>query len=139
MTERRNITKEDVLLKTRLISEGARFDVKGPLQWGVGDPFVGPVVIFKDRNMLISYVPTGQVCIIFVSLSMTWMLRPKNSRKMEAKSYSCTRLPSLSPSRESPTWRSQDLASSLSLDKNLPSKAGGSKIGHMTFLLKTMV
>lgn len=52
MTERRNITKEDVLLKTRLISEGARFDVKGPLQWGVGDPFVGPVVIFKDRNMV---------------------------------------------------------------------------------------
>ena len=36
MTERRNISKEDVLLKTRLMSEGVRLDIKGPLQWGAG-------------------------------------------------------------------------------------------------------
>ena len=34
MTERRNISKEDVLLKTRLMSEGVRLDIKGPPQWG---------------------------------------------------------------------------------------------------------
>ena len=34
MTEKRNITKEDVLLKTRLLAEGVRYQVKGPLQWG---------------------------------------------------------------------------------------------------------
>ncbi len=35
-TGKRNITKEDVLLKTRLMSEGVRYDIKGPLQWGAG-------------------------------------------------------------------------------------------------------
>ena len=34
MTEKRNITKEDVLLKTRLIAEGVHFDFKGPSQRG---------------------------------------------------------------------------------------------------------
>ncbi len=33
-TGKRNITKEDVLLKTRLLAEGVRYEAKGPPQWG---------------------------------------------------------------------------------------------------------
>lgn len=52
MSEKREVTKEDILLKTRLISEGARLEVKGELQWQVGDPFVGPIIVFSDRKMV---------------------------------------------------------------------------------------
>ncbi len=33
MTEKRNITKEDIFLKTRILAEGVRLDVKGPALW----------------------------------------------------------------------------------------------------------
>ena len=33
MTEKRNITKEDIFLKTRLLAEGVRLEVKGPSLW----------------------------------------------------------------------------------------------------------
>ncbi len=45
MTEKRNITKEDVLLRTRLTAEGAQLEVKGPLLWEPTAQLTAPHIV----------------------------------------------------------------------------------------------
>ena len=52
MAGRRSATRDDIFLKTRLISEGVQLIVDGPLEWSVGDPFVGPIIIFNECDMV---------------------------------------------------------------------------------------
>ena len=52
MTEKRKATKEDILLKTRLIAEGARFDVRGEYLWESKDAFIEPIVIFDECDIV---------------------------------------------------------------------------------------
>lgn len=52
MTEKRDPTKEDVLLKMRLLAEGVRYDVKGPLLWESTDKFVDVTVVFDDCELV---------------------------------------------------------------------------------------
>jgi len=55
MTEKRNITKEDVLLKARLLSEGVRLEAKETLQWGKAtqDEVSGvPTIVFDDCDVV---------------------------------------------------------------------------------------
>ena len=61
MAEKRNITKEDVLLKTRLLAEGVRYEVKGPSQWGAGsfDPLSAfPAIVLDGCDVVV--LPFGQ-------------------------------------------------------------------------------
>lgn len=49
MTEKRNITKADILLKTKLLAEGVRLEVKGPPRWQPPmDGFAGSPHIVLD-------------------------------------------------------------------------------------------
>ncbi len=52
MSEKRNTTKEDVLLKTRLLAEGVQYEVKGPLLWESTDKFVDVTVVFNDCDIV---------------------------------------------------------------------------------------
>ena len=52
MTEKRNTTREDTLLKMRLLAEGVRYDVKGPLLWESTDKFVDVTVVFDDCELV---------------------------------------------------------------------------------------
>lgn len=52
MTEKREVTKADVLLKMRLLAEGVRYEVKGPLLWESTDKFVDVTVIFDDCDLV---------------------------------------------------------------------------------------
>ena len=51
MTETRDTARDDVLLKTRLLAEGVRYQVKGPLLWESTDKFVDVIVIFDGNGM----------------------------------------------------------------------------------------
>jgi len=51
MLKKRNMIEEDVLLKTRLLAEGVRYQVKGPLLWESTDTFVDVIVYFDDNYM----------------------------------------------------------------------------------------
>jgi len=52
MTERRDITEEDTLLKMRLLAEGVRYEVKGPLRWSSTDKFVNVTFFFNDCDVV---------------------------------------------------------------------------------------
>ena len=53
MTDKRNITKEDVLLKTRLGAEGTRLEIKGPLLWERTDQTSSPHVVLDGCDVVV--------------------------------------------------------------------------------------
>ena len=59
MTEKRNITKEDTLLKTKLLAEGARVEVNGPPLWEPSiDGFAGnPHIVFDGCEITAVALP----------------------------------------------------------------------------------
>lgn len=52
MAGKRNITKEDVLLKTRLVAEGTRLAVKGPLLWEPTDQAFSPRIVLDGCDVV---------------------------------------------------------------------------------------
>ncbi len=63
MTEKRNTTKEDTLLKMRLLAEGVRYEVKGPLQWESTDKFVDVTFIFDDCDVVAETRANPRSCL----------------------------------------------------------------------------
>ena len=57
MAEKRNITKEDILLRTRLGAEGARLEVKGPLLWEPTAQITAPHIVLDGCDTTCSVRP----------------------------------------------------------------------------------
>jgi hypothetical protein len=52
MTEKREVTKSDTLLKMRLLAEGVCYEVKGPLLWESTDKFVDVTFSFDHCDLV---------------------------------------------------------------------------------------
>jgi len=57
ITADRSITKEDVLLKTRLLAEGARLEVRGPLLWEPTDQTKTPIIVLDGCGVVVGMRP----------------------------------------------------------------------------------
>jgi len=53
-TKKRNITRDDVLLKTRLVAEGTRLEVRGPLLWEPTDQAFSPRAVLEGCDVVVA-------------------------------------------------------------------------------------
>ena len=67
MTEKRNITKEDILLKARLLTEGVRLQVKAPSSRRSKNPYAPMLIVFDGCDVVAPVMPNPRSILELVA------------------------------------------------------------------------